>query len=73
MANVRQGFDSSPLDAYYAVPPITRWLATAVAGVSTLANFGLLSPYLLYLDWSLVAKLQVGLPTTPLQCRELST
>lgn len=59
MPNVQQGFDTSPFDAYYAIPPITRWLFTTITAVSCVVNFGLLSPFLLTLNWSLVLKLQV--------------
>lgn len=60
MANVRQGFDTGPLEAYYAIPPVTRSFFTACLAVSLLTKLKILSPYLLYLNWSLIFKLQVN-------------
>lgn len=61
MANVQRGFGNSPADAYYSIPPVTRYFATACLALTTLVNFKLISPYLIYLSWSHILKLQVGL------------
>ena len=61
MANVQQGFGNSPADAYYSIPPVTRYFATACLALTTLVNFKLISPYLIYLSWSHIFKLQVGM------------
>lgn len=60
MANVQQGFGNSPADAYFSIPPVTRYFATACIALTTLVNFKLISPYLIYLSWSHILKLQVG-------------
>ena len=60
MANVQQGFGNSPADAYFSIPPITRYFATACVTTTALTSFKLISPYLLYLSWSHIFKLQVG-------------
>ena len=60
MANVQQGFGNSPADAYFSIPPVTRYFATACLALTTLVNFKLISPYLIYLSWSHILKLQVG-------------
>ena len=60
MANVQQGFGNSPADAYFSIPPVTRYWATACLALTTLVNFRLISPFLIYLSWPDVFKLQVG-------------
>ena len=43
------GAAPSPLDAYWALPPITRTLATAAAALALVSKLGLVSPYALVL------------------------
>ncbi|DBA75375.1 hypothetical protein WJX77_010985 [Trebouxia sp. C0004] len=65
MANVQQGFGNSPADAYFSIPPVTRYFATACLALTTLVNFKLISPYLIYLSWSHILKLQVWRLVSP--------
>ena len=51
----------SLLDAYWAVPKFTRFLATGAVATAAATKFGVIHPYLLLLLWpKVVGQLQVG-------------
>ena len=52
----------SLLDAYWAVPKFTRFLATGAVATAAATQFGVIHPYVLLLLWpKVVGQLQVSL------------
>lgn len=44
------------MEQWKQIPIVTRYLLTLTFGITLLANFGILNPYLLLLDWGKIIK-----------------